>query len=75
VAKKISLSADILDNSVKKAQMFPRDTQTSLQRDIKQKKEKNELDLFGRTIIDQGMRLNVPTPVTKKIYGELLESI
>lgn len=73
--KKISLPADVVDASVRKGQMFPRDTQTSLQRDIKQKKEKNELDLFGRTIIDQGIRLNVPTPVTKKIYDELLESI
>jgi 2-dehydropantoate 2-reductase len=75
VTKKISLPAHVVDASIRKAEMFPRDTQTSLQRDIRQKMEKNELDLFGRTIIDQGIRLNVPTPVTKKIYDELLESI
>ena len=75
VAKKISLPANVVEDSIRKAQMFPRDTQTSLQRDIRQKKEKNELDLFGRTIIDQGMQLDIPTPVTKKIYDELLKLI
>ena len=75
VAKKISLPANVVEDSIRKAQMFPRDTQTSLQRDIRQKKEKNELDLFGRTIIDQGKRFNIPTPVTKKLYDELLELI
>jgi 2-dehydropantoate 2-reductase len=51
--------------------MFPRDTQTSLQRDIHQKKGKNELELFGGTIIDLGKKMGIPTPTTKKIYREL----
>jgi 2-dehydropantoate 2-reductase len=69
--KNIRLPDGIVDLSVKKAAMFPRDTQTSLQRDIQQKKGKNELELFGGTIIDLGKRLGIPTPTTKKLYREL----
>ncbi len=69
--KNIRLPDGIVDLSLKKAAMFPRDTQTSLQRDIHQKKGKSELELFGGTIIDLGKKLGIPTPTTKKIYREL----
>jgi 2-dehydropantoate 2-reductase len=69
--KNIGLPEGIVDLSLKKATMFPRDTQTSLQKDIHQKKGKNELELFGGTIIDLGEKWVVPTPTTKRIYGEL----
>ena len=69
--KEISLPSDIVDISLKKALLFPKETETSLQRDMKRKGD-NELDLFGKTVIDQGMQLNVPTPVTKQIYEKLL---
>ena len=69
--KKIRLPDGIVDLSLKKAAMFPRDTQTSLQRDIHQKKGKSELELFGGTIIDLGEKLGIPTPTTNKIYREL----
>jgi 2-dehydropantoate 2-reductase len=69
--KNIRLPDGIVDLSLKKAAMFPRDTQTSLQRDIQQKKGKSELELFGGTIIDLGENLGIPTPTTKKIYQEL----
>ncbi len=69
--KKIGLPDGIADLSLKKAAMFPRETQTSLQRDIHQKKGKSELELFGGTIVDLGKRLGVPTPTTAKIYREL----
>lgn len=69
--KNIRLPDGIVDLSLKKAAMFPRDTQTSLQRDIHQKKGKNELELFGGTIIDLGKKLGIPTPTTEKIYREL----
>ncbi len=71
-AKRIPLPSDIVEVSLKKAQLFPRDTQTSLQRDVNQKKGRSELDLFGRTVIEEGLSLGVPTPVTKRIYDELL---
>ena len=67
----IRLPDGIVDLSLKKAATFPRDTRTSLQRDIHQKKGKSELELFGGTIIDLGKRLDVPTPVTLKLYRAL----
>ena len=69
--RNIRLPDGIIDLSFKKATMFPRDTQTSLQRDINQRKGKSELELFGGTIIDLGKKLGIPTPTTKKIYREL----
>src|SRR4030042_1312564 len=69
--KNIRLPDGIVDLSLKKAATFPRDTQTSLQRDIQQKKGKSELELFGGTIIDFGEKMGIPTPTTKKIYREL----
>ena len=68
----VSLVLAVLEAiSDKKAGMFPRDTQTSLQRDIHQKKGKSELELLGGTMIDFGKKLGLPTPTTKKIYREL----
>jgi 2-dehydropantoate 2-reductase len=69
--RNIRLPDGIIDLSLKKAGMFPRNTQTSLQRDIHQKKGKNELELFGGTMITFGEKLGIPTPTTREIYQEL----
>lgn len=69
--RNIRLPDGIVDLSLKRAMLFPRDTQTSLQRDIHQKKGKSELELFGGTMIDLGKKLSIPTPTTGKIYREL----
>jgi 2-dehydropantoate 2-reductase len=69
--RNIRLSDGIVDLSLKKAMMFPPDTQTSLQRDIHQKKGRSELELFGGTIIDLGKKFGIPTPTTKRVYREL----
>jgi 2-dehydropantoate 2-reductase len=69
--RNIRLPDGIIDLSLKKAGMFPRNTQTSLQRDIHQKKGKSELELFGGTIITLGEKLGIPTPTTQEIYQEL----
>ena len=69
--KKIGLPDGIVDLSLKKAATFPRETQTSLQRDIHQKKGRSELELFGGTIVDLGEKLGIPTPMTAKIFREL----
>jgi len=69
--RKIQLPDGIVDLSLKKAMMFPPDTQTSLQRDISQKKGKSELELFGGTIVDLGRKAGIPTPTTRKITQEL----
>jgi 2-dehydropantoate 2-reductase len=75
VKKKIALPENIVDVSIQKAQLFPKGTQTSLQRDVYQNKKKTELDLFGKAILDQAEKFDVSTPVTRKIYGELLDKI
>jgi 2-dehydropantoate 2-reductase len=69
--KKIQLPDGIVDLSLKKALMFPPGTQTSLQRDISQKKGKTELELFGGTILHLGKELGIPTPTTRKICQKL----
>jgi len=69
--KKIQLPDGIVDLSLKKATMFPPGTQTSLQRDISQKKGKSELELFGGTILFLGKEMGIPTPTTRKICQEL----
>jgi 2-dehydropantoate 2-reductase len=73
--KAIRLPDGIVDLSLEKATMFPPDTQTSIQRDIHQKKGKTELELFGGTIIDLGKKLGISTPATQKIYRELEGSV
>jgi 2-dehydropantoate 2-reductase len=69
--KKIGLPDRIVDLSLKKAATFPRETQTSLQRDIHRKKGRSELELFGGTIVDLGKELDIPTPTTAKLFREL----
>jgi 2-dehydropantoate 2-reductase len=71
VKKKILLPDGIVDLSLKKARMFPPGTQTSLQRDISQKKSKTELELFSGTILHLGKELGIPTPTTRKICQKL----
>jgi 2-dehydropantoate 2-reductase len=72
--RKIQLPDGIIDVSLKKATMFPPGTQTSLQRDVHQKKGKSELDLFSGTIIDLGKKLGIPTPTTEK-YNQNLKGL
>ena len=70
--RKIQLPDGIVDLSLMKAIAFPPGTQTSLQRDIRQKKGKSELELLGGTIIELGKKLGIPTPTTKK-YNEKMK--
>jgi len=69
--KKIQLPDGIIDLSLKKATLFPPGTQTSLQRDISQKRGKSELELFGGTILYLGKEMDIPTPMTRRICQEL----
>jgi 2-dehydropantoate 2-reductase len=74
-AGRIALPQDIVDVSIKKASLFSRETQTSLQRDIHGKRGRSELDLFGGTVVEQGKALHVPTSATERIYAELLKNM
>lgn len=69
--KGIGLPDNIIEDTLKKASTFDYHTQTSLQRDISQNKRKNELDIFGGTIIRLGERLGINTPITAEIYRRL----
>jgi len=69
--KKIQLPDGIIDLSLKKATLFPPGTQTSLQRDISQKRGQSELELFGGTILYLGKEMDIPTPTTRRICQEL----
>ena len=70
-AKDISLPANIIEESIDKANRVPHETKSSYQRDVEAKRKMNEGDLYGGTIIRMGEALGVPTPVTKSIYSEI----
>jgi 2-dehydropantoate 2-reductase len=69
--KGIALAEDVIEKTFEKAISFPLKTPSSLQLDIHQKKQGNELELFAGTIIRSGAALGIETPATEKIYGEI----
>ena len=70
-AKQIPLQENIIEQTLERASGFPFETKTSYQRDVESKGRVNEGDLFGGTIIREGEKLGVPTPVTRRVYGEI----
>ena len=73
--KGVELPENIIDESISKANNFPYDTKTSYQRDVEDKGNINEGDLYGGTIIREGKALGIPTPVTTLIYSEIQNSL
>lgn len=73
IAKKqgIRLSADIVQESFKKAKSFPFYTKTSFQWDFEKKDKPDERDLFGDTIIRLGEFFGVETPTAKMVNDKL----
>ena len=71
--KTINLPPDIIQKSMNKASNFPNDARTSYQRDIENKSQYNEGDLFGGTIIREGKVLGVTTPITEAVYQRINE--
>jgi 2-dehydropantoate 2-reductase len=69
--KGIKLPANIIEESIDKANRVPHETKSSYQRDVESGRKSNEGDLYGGTIIRMGEALGVPTPVTKSIYLEI----
>jgi len=70
-AKGISLPANVIDESLDKANKVPRDTKSSYQRDVESGRRSNEGDLYGGTIIRMGQSLGIATPITESIYSEI----
>ncbi len=71
--KGVKLPEDIVEKSVNKAGNFSFEAKTSYQRDVEAKGRRNEGDLFGGTIVKMGKKYGVPTPVTERVYGEILK--
>jgi 2-dehydropantoate 2-reductase len=71
--KAIKLPAEIIEKSMNKASNFPNEARTSYQRDIENKSQYNEGDLFGGTIIREGKALGVATPITEAVYQRINE--
>lgn len=70
--KAVELPDDIVAKSLKKAFNFPYDARTSYQRDVESWPKPNEGDLYGGAILREGRAWKVPTPVTQKVYSEIL---
>ena len=73
--KKIVIQENIVEQTIKRAGSFPFETKTSYQRDVETKGRVNEGDLFGGTIIREGEKLGIPTPITRSIYSEIQAEI
>jgi 2-dehydropantoate 2-reductase len=69
--KNINLPTDIVEKSMKKASKFPPEARTSYQRDIENRSQFNEGDLFGGTITREGKALGVSTPITESVYKQV----
>ncbi len=67
----IELPADIIERSMNKSANFTFGAKTSYQRDVEVKGKPNEGDLYGKAIVEMGERLNVPVPVTTRVYVDI----
>ena len=74
-AKNINVTQADIDELMRKFRyVFPATSTTSLQRDFHDGKP-TELDMFSGYIIKEADRLNVPVPLTKELYTQLVKRI
>lgn len=71
IKKGYHFSGDIIETLAERGGKLPYDAVTSYQRDRAAKTGRDEGDIFGDTILRLGSELNVPTPVTQKIWDLL----
>lgn len=67
----IKLPSTIVADSYRKADSFPYETKTSLQRDIEQLDKADERDLYGSTVLLLGERNGIETPCTSLLCANL----
>ena len=71
--KAVQLPGNIIEISMKKANNFPYDVRTSYQRDVESFPKPNEGDLYGGSLLREGLDLGIPTPATKMVYSRILQ--
>jgi 2-dehydropantoate 2-reductase len=70
LAKKngVCLSEDSIYNAYEKVTEYPYETKTSFQRDYERKREKDERDIFGGTILELAEKYGVDDKVVQEVY-------
>jgi len=71
----IKLPTGIAEKTMDIARNMGKNVKTSYQRDVENRKMKNEGDLFGGTIVRMGRSTGVDTPVTAKLYGDIQKKL
>ena len=71
LASNISLDEDIKSKTLSRLQMVPYKNTTSMQRDFHSKKANSELESLTNYVIKSGSKLNIDTPVYRRLYAEL----
>jgi len=69
--RNIDFEQDIVEKNIQKARNFPYETKTSFQRDYEKGNTRNELDIFGGTLIRLAKEYNISIPTITEVYGEL----
>jgi len=71
-AKKVGFPPDVVKQTMDKVAAFPHGTKTSMQRDF-EKNTETELEVITGYVLNTGKEYGVPTPLTEKVYRELLK--
>jgi 2-dehydropantoate 2-reductase len=71
-AQAIFLPHNVIALSLRKATQFPYDTKTSFHRDIESKGHRNEMDIFGKAILELGQKYSCSTAKTEEYVTRLL---
>lgn len=69
-SKGVALRPSAIDDAIEKARAFPPGTKTSFQRDVESGGQ-DEGDIFAGAIIRLGSTLDIPTPVTQRVFTQV----
>lgn len=72
-AQGINISEAMIQAALKKNELFPYETKTSLQMDYESGR-RIEIDIFTGYIVKKGKELGIPTPLHDKVYAELMQT-
>lgn len=70
----VVISDQIVRSIMKRAELIPAETTTSMQVDFRSGK-KSEIDIFTGYVVRKGNELGIPVPLHEQIYTELLQKI